>query len=184
MQAKREAMAEIDRENTEFSVKYQAKVAEKDTLRQQICEVEHILRLLRLEIEQTQMDTKRVQIVAEKEDDLAAKKQLEEKRIIKLVNEDVKDQIRSLEEQLNVAQATQVKQEEIEKKLKAHYERASKDLDLALQEALKKKAQQVQDLGKLQQDVLQKRAENEVTRSKNVEMQHELEVLEKYAAQL
>lgn len=91
MQAKSEALAEVDRENAEFKVKYQAKVAQKDTLRQQICEVEHILRLLRLEIEQTQMDTKRVQVVAEKEDDLATKKQMEEKRIVKLVNDDVKD---------------------------------------------------------------------------------------------
>lgn len=49
-----------------------------------------------------------------------------------MVNEDVKDQIRSLEEQFNVAQNTQTKQEEIEKRLKSHYEKASKDLDQAL----------------------------------------------------
>ena len=54
---------------------------EKDAVRVQICEIEHILRQLRLEIEQTQTDTKRIQIVGEKEDELAAKKQVEERRI-------------------------------------------------------------------------------------------------------
>jgi len=54
-----------------------------------------------------------------------------------LVNDDIKDQIRALEEKFNIAHATQAKQEEIEKRLKDHYERASRELDSALQEALK-----------------------------------------------
>ena len=36
----------------------------------------------------------------------------------------------------------------------------------------------------MQQEVLGKRAENEVTRSKNKELQHELEILERYSIQL
>ena len=65
------------------------------------------------------------------------KKQIEERRIVKLVNDDIKDQIRALEEKFNIDHATQAKQEEIEKRLKDHYERASRELDSALQEALK-----------------------------------------------
>lgn len=150
-------LGQIDRENVEFSTKYQAKVNEKDALRVQICEIEHILRQLRLEIEQTQTDTKRIQIIGEKEDELAAKKQVEERRIVTLVNDDINDQIRSLEEQLNVAEATHRKQDEIEKRLKAHYEKASKDLDYALQEALKKRQGQIEELARIQSEVLLKR---------------------------
>ena len=60
VEAKRVVLGEIDRENTDFSSKYKAKVNEKDSLRVQICDIEHIIRQLRLEIEQTTTDTKRV----------------------------------------------------------------------------------------------------------------------------
>lgn len=140
VQQKRVIFNEIDKENMDYQFKTMDKVNEKDTLRLQICEIEHILRKLRLEIEETTTDSKRIQIVTEKEDELVMNKQGEEKRIVKLVNDDLKEQIRSLEEQFNIAQATQVKQEEIEKRLKSHYEKASKDLDHALSEALKAKA--------------------------------------------
>lgn len=73
---------------------------------------------------------------------MAARKQAEERRVARLVTEDLRDQVRALEEQFNVAQATQIKQEEIEARLKAHYDTASRELDLALQEALKRKAEQ------------------------------------------
>jgi len=56
-----------------------------------------------------------------------------------LVNDDIKDQIRALEEKFNISHATQAKQEEIEKRLKDHYERASRELDSALSEALKRR---------------------------------------------
>lgn len=49
---------------------------------------------------------------------------------------------------------------------------------------MKKRTSQVEELSKLQGDVLEKRAENEVTRSKNIELQQELDILEKYASQL
>jgi predicted RNA methylase len=60
VEAKRVVLGEIDRENIDFSSKYKAKVNEKDSLRVQICDIEHIIRQLRLEIEQTTTDTKRV----------------------------------------------------------------------------------------------------------------------------
>ena len=92
-----------------------------------------------MEIEQTTTDTQRVHLIQEREDELRGRKQAEEKRVCKVVNDDIREQIRALEEQFNVANATQGKQEEIELRLKTHYEKACKDLDLALQEALKKK---------------------------------------------
>jgi hypothetical protein len=49
------------------------------------------LRQLRAEIEMTQADTGRLHIVAEREVDLAAKKGMEERRIMKLVNDDIKE---------------------------------------------------------------------------------------------
>ncbi len=146
-------LADIGRENLDFQVKYAARVSEKDALRQQISDIEHLIRQLRLEIEQTTTDTQRVHLIQEREDELRGRKQAEEKRICKVVNEDIREQIRALEEQFNVANATQGKQEEIELRLKTHYEKACKDLDLALQEALKKKNQQVQDLFKIQEEV-------------------------------
>jgi hypothetical protein len=141
IESKRQVLADIDRENRDFQMKYRARVVEKDSLRGQIADIEHLIRQLRLEIEQTTTDTQRIHLLNEKEDELLAKKEMDEKRAAKLVNDDIREQIRALEEQFNVANATQAKQEEIERRLKAHYERATKDLDLALQEALKKKNQ-------------------------------------------
>ena len=85
--------------------------------------------------------------------EIRARKAAEERRIAKLVGEDVREQIRALEEQYNVTNATQAKQVDIELRLRTHYEQACKDLDQALQEALKKKNQQVQELFKIQEEV-------------------------------
>lgn len=70
------------------------------------------------EIEFTNVDNKRIQIIVEKEDELLNKKGGEEKRVVKLVGDDIKDQIRLMEENYNLAQNTSVKQEAIEKNLK------------------------------------------------------------------
>lgn len=112
---------------------------EKASLRGQIGEIEHLIRLLRHELESTQVDTKRVQLIVEKEDELLTKKGLEEKRVVKFVSDDIKDQIRILEEQFNLAQLTQTKQDSIEKTLKGQFERAKKDLDKLLIESTKKR---------------------------------------------
>jgi hypothetical protein len=61
------------------------------------------MRLIRSEIESTNLDTKRVNLTVEKEEELMNRKAAEEKRVVKLVGDDVKEQIRSLEEQLNFA---------------------------------------------------------------------------------
>jgi hypothetical protein len=79
-----------------------------------------------------------------------------------------------------VSNAAQAKQVDIELRLRNHYEKACKDLDAALQDALKKKNVQVQELFKIQEDVQQRRAENETARLKNTELQHELDILERY----
>ena len=184
IEGKRAVMGEIALENTDFQGKYAARVAQKDSLRQQIADIEHLIRQLRLEIETTTTDTQRVHVIKEKEEELRATKANEERRIAKVVTDDIREQIRALEEQFNVATATQTKQEEIELRLKTHYDKACKDLDLALQDALKKKNQQVQDLFKIQEEVQQKRADNEIARLKNTELEHELEILERYAETL
>jgi len=57
-----------------------------------------LIRLLKQEVEVTNLDTKRVNLTIEKEDELINNKVNEEKRIVKMVGDDVKDQIRSLEE--------------------------------------------------------------------------------------
>ncbi len=80
-----------------------------------------------------------------------------------------------------MSNAAQAKQVDIELRLRNHYEKACKDLDAALQDALKKKNVQVQELFKIQEDVQQRRAENETARLKNTELQHELDILERYA---
>jgi hypothetical protein len=46
----------------------------------------------------TTIDTKRIQTIAEKEDELLSKKAIEEKRIVKLVGDDINEQIKVLEE--------------------------------------------------------------------------------------
>jgi len=61
------------------------------TLRTQINEIEHLIRLLKHEIESTNIDNKRIQIISEKEDEIVAKKSAEEKRVVKLVGDDIKD---------------------------------------------------------------------------------------------
>ncbi len=102
--------------------------------------------------------------------------------MLKLVGEDVREQIRKLEEQFTVAEATQGKQVEIEKRMRVGYERASKELDLALQEAIKRKEAQLQEMYKLQREVMAKRTENETARLKTHELQHELDILNSYSA--
>lgn len=99
----------MEKENVDFLHKFNVKAHEKDTLRKQITEVEHLIRLLKHEIESTNVDNRRVQIIAEKEDEIIAKKIQEEKRIVKLVADDIKDQIRHTEEQFNIAENTQNK---------------------------------------------------------------------------
>ena len=114
IEGKRAVMGEIALENTDFQGKYAARVAQKDSLRQQIADIEHLIRQLRLEIETTTTDTQRVHVIKEKEEELRATKANEERRIAKVVTDDIREQIRALEEQFNVATATQTKQEEIE----------------------------------------------------------------------
>ena len=63
IEGKRVVMADIGRENMDFQVKYAARVTEKDALRQQISDIEHLIRQLRLEIEQTTTDTQRVHLL-------------------------------------------------------------------------------------------------------------------------
>lgn len=60
-------------------------------MRGQINELEHLIRQLRYEIESTSVDTKRIQLIVEKEDELMNKKANEEKRVVKLVGDDIKD---------------------------------------------------------------------------------------------
>lgn len=57
IEGKRIVMADIGRENMDFQVKYAARVTEKDALRQQIGDIEHLIRQLKLEIEQTTTET-------------------------------------------------------------------------------------------------------------------------------
>ena len=116
---KRIILADIERENFDFSHKFQGRANDKETLRLQIQEVEHLLGQLRFELEAAQADTKRAQLIVEKEDALLSKKAAEEKRTVGLVREDIAEQIKQAEEQFAAAQATQVKQDAIEKNLKA-----------------------------------------------------------------
>lgn len=130
------------------------------------------------------MDNKRVQLIAEKEDELVNKKATEEKRVVKLVCEDIKDQIKQAEEQFAIAQNTQVKQDAIEKSLKVQYEKAQKELERMYQEQSKRREEMSKDLERLRQEVISKRSENETVRGKNRELEHELERLDSYAHQL
>lgn len=61
------------------------------------------------------------------------------------------------------------------------YERASRELDIALQEAMKKKEAQVQEMYRMQKEVMGKRTENETARLKTTELEHELEILNSYS---
>jgi hypothetical protein len=99
-----------------------------------------------------------------------------------MIQDDQREQIRSLEEHLTVAQATEAKQKDIETRLRNQYEKACKDLDASLQEAMRKKNEQVKEMYKIQAEVMQKRAENESTRLKSNELSHELDMLNNYTA--
>lgn len=55
-------------------------------------------------------------------------------------------------------------------------------MDTLLQEAMRKKNEQVKELYKIQGEVMQKRAENETTRLKSNELSHELDMLNNYTA--
>ena len=62
-----------------------------------------MIRQLKNEIEQTAVDNKRVQLLNDKEEELLQKKAGEEKRVVRLVYEDIKDQVKGTEEQLALA---------------------------------------------------------------------------------
>lgn len=132
LEKKRVVLGDLEKENINFTHKFQVKVNEKESLREQISEIENLVRLLRHEIDQTNIDTKRINITIEKEDELLNKKQAEEKRVVKLVCDDIKEQIRNLEEQFHFAQNTQNKQEAIEKHLKLSFEKAQRELEKML----------------------------------------------------
>lgn len=91
LSSKRNVLGDIEKENIDFLYKFQAKAADKDSMRGQINELEHLIRQLRYEIESTSVDTKRIQLIVEKEDELMNKKANEEKRVVKLVGDDIKD---------------------------------------------------------------------------------------------
>ena len=102
MEKKREVLGDLERENHDFVHKFQTKAMEKSSLRNQISDIEHLIRQLKYEIESTNVDTKKVQIMAEKEDELLARKAVEDKRLVKLAADDLRDHIRSLEEQVSL----------------------------------------------------------------------------------
>ena len=56
-----------------------------------------------MEIETTQVDTEKTVLFAEKETELLNSRQNQERRVVKLIQDDQSDQIRALEEQLTVA---------------------------------------------------------------------------------
>jgi len=60
-------------------------------MRVQISEIEHLIRQLKHEIEGTNVDNKKIQLIVEKEDELLNKKASEEKRVSKLVGDDIRD---------------------------------------------------------------------------------------------
>ena len=113
-----------------------------------------MIRQLRFEIESTAVDTKRVQLIVEKEDELVTKKSTEEKRVVKLVCDDIRDQVQLAEEYFHIAQNTQVKQDSIEKNLKSQYEKAQKELERLLQDQTKRREEMLRDLEKVRQEVL------------------------------
>eukprot|EP00347_Sterkiella_histriomuscorum_P021445 403333951 len=184
LDGKRTVLGDIEKENLDFIHKFQAKANEKDSLRKQIFEIEHLIRLLKSEIDNTSVDNKRITLIVEKEDELINKKANEEKRVVKLVGDDIKDQLRQTEEAYQLAQTTQTKQEAIEKYLKQQYEKAQRDLERLLQEQTQKREIMLRDVEKIRQEVLQKRSENETIKGKNRELENELERLENYANQL
>ena len=96
-------MGDIEKENLDFIHKFQAKANEKDSMRRQIFEIEHLIRLLKSEIDNTSVDNKRITLIVEKEDELINKKANEEKRVVKLVGDDIKDQLRQTEEAYQLA---------------------------------------------------------------------------------
>ena len=91
MDKKRSILGDLEKENIDYVAKFKDKANEKESLRGQICQVENLIRLLRHEIEQTGLDNKKINLTVEKEDELLNKKAAEEKRIVKLVGEDIKD---------------------------------------------------------------------------------------------
>jgi hypothetical protein len=91
IEGKRVILGDISREHMDFKTKYSAKIHEKDSLRQQISDIEHLIRQLRLEIEQTTTDTQRTHLLREREQDIKERKTNEERRIAKIVTEDVKE---------------------------------------------------------------------------------------------
>jgi len=60
-------------------------------MRVQISEIEHLIRQLKHEIEGTNVDNKKIQLIVEKEDELLSKKASEEQRVSKLVGDDIRD---------------------------------------------------------------------------------------------
>jgi hypothetical protein len=56
-----------------------------------------------MEIETTQVDTEKTILFAEKEAELLALRQGQERHVVKLLQDDQREQVRALEEQLTIA---------------------------------------------------------------------------------
>jgi hypothetical protein len=60
LEKKRNLLGDLEKENIGFIKKYDDKIKDKHSIRNQICEVEHLIRLIRNEIDMTNFDTKRI----------------------------------------------------------------------------------------------------------------------------
>lgn len=72
LEEKRGILAEIETENKDFQVKLGVKAKEKQTLRNQIVEVEKLVQILSFELENIDLNTKKINMVSNKEDELVS----------------------------------------------------------------------------------------------------------------
>jgi len=84
-------LADLETENLDFLHKFQVKATEKKGLREQLSEVEHLVRQLRQEITGVGVENQRIQITSEKEDALIEQKVSLEKKAVALVGTDMKE---------------------------------------------------------------------------------------------
>ena len=101
LEEKRGILAEIEIENKDFQVKLGVKAKEKEGLRSQIVEVEHLVSLMSYQLENIDLNATKISMVADKEDELALQKAQIEKQCASMVGTDLQDQTKSLQADLS-----------------------------------------------------------------------------------
>ena len=102
-----ETITKVEKENFGFIRDLEEKNTYKHNIRSQINEIQHLMRLLNLEVSQQEATYQKVQYTVDKENDLQARKDQEEEKMVGMIVNDIAAQSKSLNSHLTILKASE-----------------------------------------------------------------------------